>query len=97
MTTTLDINKTKEFIIFLLNQIADYKKDGHISNNELQQFKNRLDNFKEQINSYLLIPMNIKERILTLYLNVNLKLSISKEYFRYIFNYERTDYSKSQM
>jgi hypothetical protein len=46
MTTRFDINKTKEFIIFLLNQIADYKKDGHISNNELQQFKNRLDNFK---------------------------------------------------
>jgi hypothetical protein len=41
--------------------------------------------------------MNIKERILTLYLNVNLKLSISKEYFRHIFDYERTDYSTSQM
>ena len=93
----LDINKTKEFIIFLLKRIESYKKDWNINNDEIQQFKNELDNFKQQIISTHLVSDKIKERILKIELNFKLKVSNSKRYFWQILDSEGDSNSLTQL
>ena len=92
----IDILKAEEFIVFLLNRIEDYKKDWYISDNEVQELINELDNFKNYIEVSPLIPGKIKERILNLNLNTKQKISKAQRYFDVILDYERTDNSLIQ-
>ncbi len=86
----IDLEKTEEFINFLLKQIEEFKEDWYIENQEMQSINNELQNFKTYIENSPLVPYNIKSRIIDIEFKFDEVKQSRKQFFM---NFLRPRYS----
>jgi hypothetical protein len=93
----LDLEKLKEYLLYLLKILNSYKRDWEITEDEYNLFRNELTRFKQLSNNSTHIPEEIKSDIALLSFREDVKRHKLKRFMRYLFLWDAAAYRANQV
>jgi hypothetical protein len=93
----MDLNKTLEYVDFLISEIEDYNQDWTIEFPEIQKFLIEFEKFKKLTQSSIDIPYEIREKILKISFSYNPFWMKFKATMRYLIYLDASAYRMNQI
>ena len=93
----MDLNKTLEYVDFLITQIENYNQDWTIEFPEIQKFLIEFEKFKKLTQSSIDIPYEIREKILKISFSYNPFWMKFKATMRYLIYWDASAYRMNQI
>ena len=93
----MDLNKTLEYVDFLITEIENYNQDWTIEFPEIQKFLIEFEKFKKLTQSSIDIPYEIREKILKISFSYNPFWMKFKATMRYLIYWDASAYRMNQI
>ena len=93
----MDLNKTLEYVDFLITEIENYNQDQTIEFPEIQKFLIEFEKFKKLTQSSIDIPYEIREKILKISFSYNPFWMKFKATMRYLIYWDASAYRMNQI
>ena len=93
----MDLNKTLEYVDFLITEIENYNQDWTIEFPEIQKFLIEFEKFKKLTQSSIDIPYEIREKILKISFSYNPFWMKFKATMRYLIYWDAFAYRINQI
>ena len=93
----MDLNKTLEYVAFLITEIENYNQDWTIEFPEIQKFLIEFEKFKKLTQSSIDIPYEIREKILKISFPYNPFWMKFKATMRYLIYWDASAYRMNQI